>query len=167
MTTPKTDDRSGSVPVALLRITLGVILVATWYDNLTKDLYTADGFSGFLEWLGSPDGNDGALGFYHSILDNLVVPAGGFVGGLQLVVELVIGVCLLIGLFTRLVAIAAGAFFFNLFLAYFGGHEWIWTYVLLFMAALVVYLGRGGRRLGVDEILYRGRGESPLGGNLW
>ena len=167
MTTASAIDRSGSLPVALLRITLGVILVATWYENLGKDLYTAAGLEDFLGWLASPDGNDGSLDFFHSILDTVVVPAAGFFGAVQLVIELAMGVCLILGLFTRLVALLAAGFFLTLFLAYFGGNEWIWTYVLLFVAALTVYLGFGGRRLGVDEILTRSRGDSPAANMLW
>lgn len=167
MISPSTTDHPGSVPVALLRITVGVILVVTWYDNLTKDLYTADGFSDFLEFLGSPEGNGGSLGFFHSILDAVVIPASGFFGAVQLVVELVIGFCLIIGLCSRLVSAVAAGFFFTLFLAYFGGNEWIWIYVLLFMATVTVYLGYGGRRLGIDELLFRDRGGSPAGNHLW
>ena len=167
MTTVSSTDRSGSIPVTLLRITLGLILIATWNDNRNKGLYTADGLKGFLDWLASPDGNDGSLGFVHSILDTIVVSNAGFFGPLQQLVELVIGVCLLVGLFTRLTALLAAGFFFSLFLAYFGGNEWIWTYVLLFMAALTVYLGFGGRRLGIDELLNKSQGDSPAGNSLW
>lgn len=167
MTTQTIEQRQGSIPVALLRITLGVIIVATWFGNVRDDLYSSDEFAGLLEWLGSPEGNDGSLGFVHSILDAVVVPAAGFFGPLQLVVELVIGLALVVGVFSRLFSLLAAGFFMTLFLAYFGGEEWIWTYVLLFMASVTVYLDFGGRRLGVDEMLHRTRGDSPAGNNLW
>lgn len=154
-------DRSGTLPLALLRITLGVIILATWLDNLDKDLYTADGLKGFFDWLFAEDGNGSSLGFYDSLVDALVVPVAGPYGIFQLVVELAIGVGLVLGLMTRLSSLIAALFFFNLFLAYFGGDEWIWTYVLLFMSSLVVFLGWGGRKFGVDERLSRTRGESP------
>ncbi len=165
--TPATDSDEGSIATAILRITLGVILVATWYDNLTKGLYGGDDFAGFLRFLGSEDGNGGSLGFVHSTLDAVVIPQAGFFGGLQLVVELVIGVALVAGLFTRLASLLATLFFLTLFLAYFGGEEWIWTYVLLTVSALTVYLGFGGRQLGVDRFLVERRGPSPLGNHLW
>ncbi len=159
-------DRSGTLPLALLRITLGVIILATWLDNLDKDLYTADGLKDFLNWLFADNGNGSSLGFYDSLLDALVVPVAGPYGMLQLVVELAIGVGLVFGVMTRLSSLISALFFFNLVLAYFGGEEWIWTYVLLFMSALVVFLGWGGRKLGIDERLARTRGESP-GTLLW
>lgn len=160
-----TEPRSGrgSVPVAILRITLGVIILATWFDNLDKDLYTADGLEGFLNSLFDENGNGSSLGFYESFLDSVVIPLAGPYAGFQLVVELAMGIGLLVGAFTRFFALAAAFFFFNLFLSYFGGEEWIWTYVLLLVSAVVVFLGYGGRRLGVDERLYQSRGESPYG----
>lgn len=159
-------DLGRSIAVPLLRITLGVIVLATWADNVSKDLYTGDGLTGLINFLFAEDGNNSSLGFYQSILDAVVIPAAGFFGGLQLVVELAFGVGLLLGVFTRLSSLLALGFFFSLFLGYFGGHEWIWTYVLLMAAALTVFLGWGGRRLGLDQMLAARRGRSPFG-LLW
>ena len=146
----------------LLRITLAVIILATWRSNLDKGLYTADGLEGFLDWLfDAENGNGSALTLYKSFLDTAVIPIAGIYGGFQLVVELAIGFGLLVGAFTRLCSLLAAVFFFNVFLLYFGGNEWIWTYVLLLTTAIAVFLGYGGRRLGVDNRLARTRGESP------
>lgn len=157
----------GSVPVAILRITLGVIVLATWYDNLTGDLYTASGLEGFFDWLYSPDGNDSSLGFYRSFLDSVIRPIAGPYAVFQLVFELLIGVGLLVGVFTRFFSLSAIVFFFSIFLAYFGGEEWIWTYVLLIAASVTVFLGYGGRQLGFDRYLRNSLGDSPLGNLLW
>lgn len=153
--------RTGSIPVALLRITLGIIVLATWLDNLDKDLYTADGLEGFLNSLFDENGNGSSLSFYESFLDSVVIPLAGPYAAFQLVTELALGIGLFLGVFTRAVSLGAAFFFFNLFLSYFGGEEWIWTYVLLFVSALVVFLGYGGRKLGIDERIYRSRGQSP------
>ncbi|MEM8905845.1 MAG: DoxX family protein [Actinomycetota bacterium] len=158
-----TADRSGSVPVALLRITLGVILLVAFFDNLDKGLYSADGFEGFIDFLFSEEGNDSALGIYESFVDAVIVPLGGAYGWFQGIVELVIAVALIAGVATRVASLVAAIFFANLFLAYVGGEEWIWTYVLLFMSAVTVFLGWGGRKLGLDERIVRERGESPYG----
>ncbi|MGH1492902.1 MAG: DoxX family protein [Acidimicrobiales bacterium] len=156
-------DIGRSVAIPLLRIVLGVIILATWASNLGKDLYTADGLTGLINYLFSEEGNNSSLGFYESLLDSVVVPAAGFFGFLQLVVELAIGVGLLFGVFTRLFSLLALGFFFSLFLGYFGGNEWIWTYVLLMASALTVFLGWGGRKFGVDQFIAARRGRSPLG----
>ncbi|NOX31491.1 MAG: DoxX family membrane protein [Actinobacteria bacterium] len=159
--TETTNALKGSVGVALLRITLGVILLVAWFDNLDKGLYTADGFEGFMNYLFDENGNDSSLGFYQSIIDAIVIPLAGPYGAFQAVVELILALALIFGVGTRLASLVAVLFFGNLFLAYFGGNEWIWTYVLLLMSALTVFLGYGGRKFGVDEYLVRSKGESP------
>ncbi len=40
-----------------------------------------------------------------------------------------------------------------------GWQEWIWTYVLLTVSAVVVSLTQTGRAWGVDALLLRRRGE--------
>ena len=148
--------------LALLRITLGLIILVTWYDNLRKGLYTADGLTGFLNWLANPGGNGGSLAFYHSFVSATIVPIAGIFARLQMVAELIMGLALLLGGFTRLFAIAAMIFFFNLFLAYFGGEEWIWTYVLLVMVAMALALGAAGRKWGIDGWLRQEVGQWRL-----
>ncbi|MGI9596491.1 MAG: DoxX family protein [Acidimicrobiales bacterium] len=158
--------RMVSVAVPLLRVTVGVILLVTWFDNLDKDLYTGDGLSNFIEFLFAEDGNGSSLSAYQSVLDAIVVPAAGFFSRVQLVVELAMALALIFGFMTRLFSLVAAGFFASLLLAYFGGEEWIWTYVLLLASAVTVFLGAGGRRFGVDRLLVEARGRSPYG-LLW
>lgn len=146
--------------VALLRITLGVILLVTWIDNLRGGLYTAAGLTSFFDWLfDSQNGNGSSLLIYKTYLDTFIVPVAGAFGLFQMTAELLMGLALLLGFFTRLAGLAAMFFFANLFLSYFGGHEWIWTYVLLFMSALTVTLGAAGRQWGIDALLLSRWGE--------
>ena len=148
--------------LALLRITLGLIILVTWYDNLRKGLYTADGLTGFLNWLADPAGNGGSLAFYHTLVSATIVPIAGIFARLQMVAELIMGLALLLGGLTRLFGIAAMIFFFNLFLAYFGGEEWIWTYVLFLVVAAAVALGAAGRKWGIDGRLRQKVGQRQL-----
>lgn len=147
--------------LAILRVTLGVIILVTWLDNLQKGLYTAAGLRDFLNWLFDPNGNASSLTFYKAILDVTVIPAAGLFGVFQLVGELLMGLGLLSGTLTRFFSLAALLFFGNLFLSYFGGNEWIWTYVLLFMSSLTLFLSYAGRVYGVDQRLVEQRGEPP------
>ena len=149
--------------VALLRITLGIIILVTWFGNLRDGLYTAEGLTGFFNWLfDAQSGNGSSLTFYKAILDAAIIPVAGLFGGFQLVAEFLMGLALLLGGFTRLFSLAAMLFFFNLFLSYFGGHEWIWVYVLLFMSALTTFLSYAGRHWGVDAQLLAKRGEPSI-----
>ena len=147
--------------VAILRITLGVILLVTWYKNLQDGIYTADGIVGLFDWLFNVNG--GGPAFYQAIINGTILQVPGLFAIFQLVGELLLGLALLVGLFTPLAAVGAALFFFNLFLAYFGGNEWIWTYVLLTVSALVTALSQSGRAWGVDSLLLRRLGEPPIG----
>jgi uncharacterized membrane protein YphA (DoxX/SURF4 family) len=149
--------------VALLRITLGIIILATWYDNLRSGLYTADGLTGFFNWLFDPqNGNGSSLGWYKGILDTAVIPIASLFAIFQLITEFIMGAALLLGILSRLFGLAAMLFFGNLFLAYFGGQEWIWVYVLLIVSAFVVVLAAAGRHWGVDRLLMKSRGNPRL-----
>jgi len=146
--------------IALLRITLGLIILATWYDNLQKGVYTADGIRGLFNYIFNDNG--GGPAFYRAIIQSTVLQAPGAFAIFQMVAEFLMGLGLLVGGFTPWAAAGATLFFANLFLAYFGGNEWIWTYVLLTVSAFVVMTTRSGRALGVDGYLSKKRGKPPL-----
>lgn len=164
-------ERQTRVGLALLRVVLGLIILATWWSNLTDDpnFYSADGLRGFFDWVAKPaeeGGNGASLGFVHSIIDNTVLQAPGVFGIAQTVMEGLIGVGLVIGGFTRFFSLLATLFFGGLFLTYFGGEEWIGTYIILAAASFAVFLGYAGRTFGLDRLIVASRGESP-GDLLW
>ena len=67
-----TDNENGSVGVAILRITLGVIILATWFSNITSDpnFYSAEGLRGFFDWVfDEENGNGASLTFIGSLFD--------------------------------------------------------------------------------------------------
>lgn len=163
-TSQPTDGAASGLGLAILRIALGVTILATWWGNVGDDFYSADGLRGFFDWAFTPaeeGGNGSSLGIVESIIDGTVLQAPGLFGFLQTVMELLIGLGLLFGVFTRFFGFLALLFFGGLFLTYFGGEEWIWTYVILMAGALAVFLGRAGRTLGVDQVLAV-RGPSSL-----
>jgi len=68
----------------------------------------------------------------------------------------------LVGGLTPVAGAGATLFFLNLFLTYFGNsQEWIWTYVLLTMPALVVTITLSGRQWGLGQFLLQKRGPPP------
>lgn len=146
--------------IAILRMTLGLILLITWIDNLRKGIYTADGITGLFDYIFNENG--GGLPFYREIINNTILQAPGVFAVFQLVAELLLALGLLFGVLTPVVGLGATFFFLNLFFSYFGGQEWIWTYVLLTVSALTVALTRSGRAWGVDQWLQARRGDSFL-----
>ena len=142
---------------AVLRITLGVIILATWADNLSKGLYSGGGIAGLFDYIFYENG--GGPAFYRALIESTILQAPAAFGAFQLVAEFLLGAGLLLGVFTPVAGLGAAVFFANLFLAYLGGQEWIWTYVLLTVAAVVVALARAGRAWGVDAWLLARRGE--------
>lgn len=153
--------------LAVLRISVGVIILVTWYDNLRGGLYTADGLVGFFNWLfDAENGNGSSLLFVKTYLDTFIVPIAGPFAAFQMIAEFAMGLALLLGLFTRLFSLAAILFFGNIFLSYFGGSEWIWTYVMLIMSVLALLIGAAGRKWGIDRRLVAiwGEPQVPL---LW
>lgn len=155
--------------IVILRITLGVIILATWFENLNKGIYTAQGITDLFnhpDW-GAFTNGGGALPGYKPIIENTVLQAPGLFAIFQMVAELLMGLGLLVGGLTPLAGAGATIFFFNLFLTYLGNsQEWIWTYVLLTAAALVVTLARSGRVWGLDSYLLQRYGR-PNPRFLW
>ncbi len=151
--------------VALLRITLGIIILATWWENLQKGIYTAQGITDLFlhpDW-GAFTNGGGALPGYRPIVEATILQFPGAFAAFQLIAELLMGLGLLVGGFTPLAGAGATFFFFNLFLTYFGNsQEWIWTYVLLTMSTLVVTITLSGRQFGVDQFLLHKRGRPPV-----
>lgn len=152
-----------------MRIALGLTTLFTWIENVRKDFYDGENLPGFFDWAftsAEDGGNGSSLGFFQSILDSTILAAPEFFGWVLTIFELLIAIGLLFGIFTRAASLAGLAFFASLLLTYFGGEEWIWTYVLLVAGSAVVFLEWGGRLLGVDQFIARARGESRLG-LLW
>ena len=142
------------------RVTLGIILLVTWYENLTKGVYTADGIAGLFNYLFNENG--GGPPFYRAIVEGSILQVPGLFASFQMIAELLLGLGLLFGALTPITGIGAAFFFLNLLFAYLGGNEWIWTYVLLTSSALVVGLSRSGRAFGLDQYLVKSRGEPPI-----
>ncbi|MEM8860551.1 MAG: hypothetical protein AAGD96_19685 [Chloroflexota bacterium] len=150
--------------IAVLRITLGVILLVTWYDNFTKGVYTADGINGLFNYIFNDTGGGSAA--YRAVINGTILQTPGIFAAFQLVAELLLGLGLFFGGLTTLAGWGSFVFFLNLFLAYQGGSEWIWTYVLLTAAAFVVATTKSGRVWGLDQILYNTQG-APKSQWLW
>jgi uncharacterized membrane protein YphA (DoxX/SURF4 family) len=150
-----TDRRS----LAALRILLGIILLYTWVDNLGKGFYTPAGMREFILSLAL----DHPIVPVRALLEGVAAGAALF-APFQMAAELMLGLMLLVGAFTRLAGWGAAFFFLNLLLAYLNPAlgEWIWTYVMLIALAVVSAVSSAGRTWGLDGLLLRRFGAPRL-----
>jgi len=111
--------------LAVLRIVLGLMLLSTFFENLSKGAYTPAGYKGVIE-------------FY---LKNGHAPAAW-----KAIESLGVG--------TRLVGVLAGAFLFTLWLSELGA-AWPWELAMYVVVAFAVAYARAGRTWGADAVLAR------------
>jgi len=148
--------------IAVLRIMLGLVFLTTWYSNLRKGFYTPDGLQNF--FLHVFPLSENPLTWYAAFINDVILPIRGLFAPFQLVAEFLMGLALLVGLFTPLTSVAAIFFLSNTFLATFG-HDWPWAYLMPIGILGVCVVARAGRSLGVDAHLLKRFGERKL--PLW
>jgi len=143
--------------LAVLRLTLGVLFVWVFFENLGKDLYTPGGYASLIHYYidkgTAPVAWKAVMRF---MADQAVVAAPA-----QAVIELGLGILLVVGLATRLVGVAAFAWLTSLWVSEWGT-AWIWELLVPMVVAACLALGGAGRRLGLDAILARRYPAVPL-----
>jgi len=144
--------------IVILRVMMGLVFMTTWFVNLNKGLY-GDGYLPFIQ--GWADGTE--FRWYATFLYNVIIPNIEILRVGQVVIEgLIMGLFLIIGLFTPISAAIAWLFVINLFLASFGTGEWPWTYIIMGVLLVVIALTRSGRSFGIDTWLTSKRSEPPI-----
>lgn len=142
--------------IALLRMTMGLLFITQWYDNLINGLYTPTGLEGLFNYFFEASANP--LPFYMDFVHAVVLPVAPFFTKFQLVAELLMGIALLIGVLTPITSLFAGFFILNTFLASWGA-DWPWSYLTILAILAVLFFTRAGRSLGVDSRLAERFGE--------
>ena len=162
-TTSRTKNQTSLTWIALLRIMIGVLILTTWWSNMSKGFYTPEGLRVFFTEVFPQSSNP--LAWYAAFINNFILPIRGVFAPFQLVGEFLLGLFLIIGVFTPATSAAAAFFIINTFLATFG-HDWPWSYVTILGVLFVVFMTKAGRSMGIDALLLKKRGEPrvPL---LW
>jgi uncharacterized membrane protein YphA (DoxX/SURF4 family) len=149
--TIKTDARVPAVTaLAILRMTLGVLFVWVFFENLGKGLYSAEGYAGLIRAYIESGKAPAAWKAVMAVMANNAAVAAP----MQAVTELSLGVCLLLGLLTRPVALGAFGFLTSLWVSEWGT-AWIWELLVPMMVAVCLALGAAGRRWALDTALAR------------
>ncbi len=142
--------------VAVLRVTVGLLFVTQWYDNLVGGLYTPAGLEGLFNYYFGAAENP--LPFYVQFVNTVILPVAPVFTKFQLVMELLMGLAFLAGFLTPLTSLFAAFFIVNTFLASWGV-DWPWSYLTIIAILTVLFFTRAGRSLGVDAKLVERLGE--------
>ena len=142
--------------LAIVRATIGAMLVWVFFENLGKGLYTPAGYAGLINYY-IKQGHSPAL--WKAVM-GLVASHAAFAAPMQAMTEISLGVLLVIGLLTRPVAFVAFLYLGSLWVSEWGT-SWIWELLVPVLASLGVAVGRAGRAWGVDSFLARRNPSSP------
>lgn len=136
--------------LAIVRVTIGAMLVWVFFENLGKGLYTPGGYAGLINYYIQKGHAPAAW----KAVEALAASHAAMAAPLQAVTEISLGVLLVIGLFTRPAAFVAFLYLGSLWVSEWGT-SWIWELLVSVMASLGVAVGSAGRAWGVDAWLAR------------
>ena len=145
------------IALTIVRLGLASLFVWVFFENLGKGLYSPSGYSGLINYY--IEKGHGPQ-FLKSVMA-LMASHANIAGPMQGFTEITFGVCLLIGLLTRPVALAAFLFLSTLWMAEWGT-SWIWELLIPMIVALALMIGAAGRKWGIDALLARRNPRSVL-----
>ena len=134
--------------LALVRVTIGAMLVWVFFENLGKGLYTPAGYAGLINYYIKASHSPAAWKAVMGLAANHAAMAAP----MQAVTEISLGVLLVVGLLTRPAALVAFLYLGSLWISEWGT-SWIWELLVPVLASLGLAIGSAGRRWGVDAWL--------------
>ena len=143
-----TNQREAPMGLALVRVTVGVMLVWVFFENLLKGAYTPSGYAGVINYYIK---NSHSPALWKWVM-GVVTSHAAIAAPLQATTEISLGILLVVGLFTRAAAFVAFLFLASLWVSEFGT-AWIWELLVSVLACLGIAIGRAGRTWGLDARL--------------
>jgi uncharacterized membrane protein YphA (DoxX/SURF4 family) len=143
--------------LAVARLAIGSMFVYVFFENYGKGLYTPVGYASLIRWYAE---NGSSPAIWKSIME-LAAANARVAAPMQALTEISFGVLLVLGLFTRPVAFAAGAFLTSLWISEWG-NGWIWELLVPLWTAFALSIGAAGRTWGLDARLARKNPNSLL-----
>jgi uncharacterized membrane protein YphA (DoxX/SURF4 family) len=142
--------------LALVRLTIGAMFVWVFFENLGKGLYTAGGYSSLIHYYINMGHSPAA---WKAVM-GLVADHAALAAPMQAITEILLGILLVLGLFTRPAAFIAFLYLGSLWISEWGT-SWIWELLVPVLASLGLGLGRAGRAWGIDALLAQRKPSSP------
>ena len=152
---PTAEQPHARIGLALVRFTIGAMFVWVFFENLGMGLYKPAGYAGLIN---DYIENGSAPAIWKSVMA-LAANHASMAAPLQGLTEISLGVLLVLGLFTRPVALVAFGLLTSLWVSEWGT-AWIWELLVPVLASLALVIGAAGRTLGVDSFLARKRPNS-------
>ena len=144
---PITLSERSSMVFALIRIFVGYL----WFQQLSWKMPPS--FKGLHPYL-VKEGMYTILPGYSYIVQHIFLPNFILLAACVWTAELIVGLCLIFGIFTRFGALLSALLALQLYLGLaFAPGEWYWTYVMLVLLGLVIATVPAGRRLGIDQFI--------------
>jgi uncharacterized membrane protein YphA (DoxX/SURF4 family) len=134
--------------LAIVRVTIGVMFVSVFFENLGKGLYRPAGYASLINYY-IQRGHAPAV--WKTVM-GLAASHAAMAAPLQAMTEISLGILLIIGLLSRPVALVAFLYLGSLWMSEWGT-AWIWELLVPVLAALGLSIGRAGRKWGVDAWL--------------
>src|SRR5215475_12711036 len=134
--------------LALVRATIGAMLVWVFFENLGKGLYTPSGYAGLINYYIKSSHSPAV---WKSVM-GLAASHAAMAAPMQAMTEISLGILLVIGLLTRPVGLVAFLYLASLWVSEWGT-AWIWELLVPVLASLGLAIGSAGRKWGVDAWL--------------
>jgi uncharacterized membrane protein YphA (DoxX/SURF4 family) len=136
--------------LALARLVIGAMFVWVFFENLGKHLYSPGPYAGLIRFYIQKSAGPAV---WKSVMAAAAAHAS-IAAPLQGFAEITMGVLLILGLFSRPVALAAFGFLASLWLSEYGT-AWIWELLTPVLICLALALGSPGQSWGFDGWLKR------------
>ena len=134
--------------LAVVRVTIGAMLVSVFFENLGKGLYRPAGYAGLIDYY-IKQGHAPAA--WKAVM-SLAASHAAMAAPMQAATEISLGILLVIGLLTRPVAFVVFLYLGSLWMSEWGT-AWIWELLVPVLASLGLAIGSAGRKWGVDAWL--------------
>jgi uncharacterized membrane protein YphA (DoxX/SURF4 family) len=145
-----------AIGLAIVRVTVGAMLVWVFFENRGKGLYKPAEYAGLINYYIKSSHSPAV---WKAVM-GLAASHAAMAAPMQAVAEISLGILLVIGLLTRPVAFVAFLYLGSLWISEWGT-SWIWELLVPVLASLGLAIGAAGRRWGVDAWLSQRWPSSP------